>query len=576
MASNINITRSGPEQMQDNPAQGTRRENADHATDYRPQPAYPHDWRVTAARFAGIGALALVVALILGLAYFFQCGLPWLLWYEDSATCAQWRATLGYAPRVAGLCLAVYLVYRLIFAWQGRAVEVQRGKAEVARFSLLPDRFGNPTPATLYDGLTPQERMQAYMAMLQLASDLKATTAPYETLPSGLNTYSPTNTSNHEMAMLEAAEQAPDVGPLAPAVWLGWLDRQPHALFAAKTGEGKSTIAKYGLKPRIDASEDVFVIDPHSSGWFALPGVGGGEDWHEVEAAMMCVYAEYKKRAAERERYRRETGEEMDDRHFPRLTVVFDEANNARTAFDRIYAGSKRRHNPWPLFAECLSSGARKLSISVWLLVQSALVEDLGLTGAMRQNFTRLALDHYTIRQMVNLEETDKARKEAIYAALPAQYPATAIVDNKVFLLDRQGINDIQPPRQSAACAWHGWDYRNRAPLVTLATPDEDDSGDVLARLMARPIPHTNGNGRAHGFVRPSDGLRTSVAVAEIPPITDGRTDGRVSQDKMRAYLKALATAGKSRDYARRWADAKGLQFENSLWTEVRKELGLG
>ena len=36
------------------------------------------------------------------------------------------------------------------------------------------------------------------------------------------------------------------------------------------------------------------------------------------------MYAEYKRRLAERETYKRETGRELDDRHFPRITVVFD------------------------------------------------------------------------------------------------------------------------------------------------------------------------------------------------------------------------------------------------------------
>ena len=83
----------------------------------------------------------------------------------------------------------------------------------------------------------------------------------------------------------------------------------------------------------------VFIIDPHSNGWFELPGVGGGEDWPMVEAAMMAVYAEYKRRLMYREKHKRETGEELPHDYFPRLTVVFDEANNAQQAFERIYRG---------------------------------------------------------------------------------------------------------------------------------------------------------------------------------------------------------------------------------------------
>ena len=48
-----------------------------------------------------------------------------------------------------------------------------------------------------------------------------------------------------------------------------------------------------------------------------------------------------------REKHKRETGEELPHDYFPRLTVVFDEANNAQQAFERIYSGAKRRLDPW-------------------------------------------------------------------------------------------------------------------------------------------------------------------------------------------------------------------------------------
>ncbi len=116
-------------------------------------------------------------------------------------------------------------------------------------------------------------------------------------LPS-VSSYSPSyNHSAHtvdgQVVEDSAALPAPvNVGPLPADQWLAWLDKQPHAIFAAKTGGGKSTIAKYGLLPRINGGEWVFIIDPHSNGWFDLPGVGGCEHWASVEAAMMAVYGE--------------------------------------------------------------------------------------------------------------------------------------------------------------------------------------------------------------------------------------------------------------------------------------------
>lgn len=262
----------------------------------------------------------------------------------------------------------------------------------------------------------------------------------------------------------EIIEVGPDVGPLTRDQWLLWLDMQPHALFAAKTGKGKSTTAKAGLKPRIAAGEQAFIIDPHANDWW-LPSVGGGENWQEVREAIHAVHALYKERLEYRAQYKRETGRELDQYHFPRLTVVLDEANATRLAFERLYGASRKQLNPWQLIMEVLGSGARKVGISIWPLAQSALVEDLGLSGAMRQNFTRFALDDYTIRQMVDREERSPDRKKAIYAALAKQqYPATAIVDAEVYLLDRTGLDQISPPSHIEHAAWDGWPPKAEAP----------------------------------------------------------------------------------------------------------------
>ena len=83
------------------------------------------------------------------------------------------------------------------------------------------------------------------------------------------------------------------------------------------------------------------------------------------------------------------------------------------------------------------------MGISVWLLVRSALVEELGLSSSMRQNFTRIALD--LGRSARWCARADKDRRDAITAQLAgATYPATAIVENEVYLLDRNGLH--QPP----------------------------------------------------------------------------------------------------------------------------------
>jgi hypothetical protein len=53
-----------------------------------------------------------------------------------------------------------------------------------------------------------------------------------------------------------------------------------------------------------------------------------------------------------------------------------------------------------------------------------------------------------------------------------------------------------------------------------------------------------------------------------------GRTDGgrTYTQDNIKRYLLHLAKRGRSREWARQWAQNHGLRFENQLWTEVLEE----
>lgn len=353
-----------------------------------------------------------------------------------------------------------------------------------------------------------------------------------------------------EGQVVEQAAQLPapiNVGPLPISEWLMRLDEQPHAIFAARTKGGKSTMAKVGLRARVDRGEDIFVIDPHSNGWLELPSVGGGLNWPEVELAMLTVLSTYRQRMAEREEYMRETGRELPHDHFPRLTVVFDEANESRT---NIEARHKGKANPWPLFLEVMGSGARKVGISLWLICQSALIKNLGGSTVMRRNFTVFALDHATIAELVEEEELSKARRELIIERLGgASYPAASVFDGQAFLLDRTGLDRLVPA-PAADCAWGGWNYAQRQPRN-------------VAPITQRSV----------ASVRPADVVSASIAVP-MPAYagTDGRTDGpRYEPSKALAYLRWFVRQGKTREAARAWFDAHGLEFKNSLYTEARR-----
>jgi Helicase HerA, central domain len=247
---------------------------------------------------------------------------------------------------------------------------------------------------------------------------------------------------------------APALAPVRVSEWLAWIDKRPHVLLAAETGGGKSTTAKAILARRIASGESIFVIDPHSSDWFSLPSVGGGENWYEVQTAMQAVADEYRRRLEERDTYNRETGRELDRAQFPRLTVLLDETNNARAALDKARRGEI---SPWQQFAQVLGSGARKVNISIVLLCQ-ANVEDLGLSGPMRQNFTRIALDDRTAKLMIAHDESDPERRKLLFAALIGRsYPAVAVFDGQVHILDRTGLDDYQRPANARSCAWSGY-----------------------------------------------------------------------------------------------------------------------
>src|SRR5262249_31635197 len=155
---------------------------------------------------------------------------------------------VAFACLLCGAPLLAALGYGVAW-WQRQRNERSLEQAEIARTTLTLDRFGNPVSAAALTALSPEQHLELYWKALVLSSQLKARPALYEQLPSGLNSLSTSN-ALATPSVAKAEEDAPpaiDVGPLTPDQWLAWLDEQPHALFAASTKKGKSTMAKYGL-----------------------------------------------------------------------------------------------------------------------------------------------------------------------------------------------------------------------------------------------------------------------------------------------------------------------------------------
>ena len=385
-----------------------------------------------------------------------------------------------------------------------------RARAESARVAVTRDRYGNPVSAVDVLRQSPHERQAA----LRLAAETEVAVAPHR-LYRGVDAL----TVNSAAAALTQAQQAAstlDIGPLPPERWAAVVDRQPHTMLAGKTDAGKSTMARYILSQRINANGQVLIIDPHwsPSNWWGLPGVGAGESWGDIADAFADVGAEYSRRLLEHAQ-----GKATNE--FQRLTVLVDEAIITKAWFD-----AQGKHNPWSRFAVVLGSGARKVRVSVILMTQSPNVQDLGLSGPLRENYSRIALDARTVRQLIE-DDGSNERRKALLAGLPGQgdYPAAMEIGGEVFYLDRRHITNVERPGGADGALW--------LPSV------------------------------------PSVSAEAPQASPEASQRTDGRTDGATLPLDRLALLRALRRSGKSRDDARELMRAYGIEFENALWTEA-------
>lgn len=199
--SNVTITKSSAADYVDNPRRDTRRENADSAVDYRPVAPQRRDWQSIAAHYAGAAVLIVIVALLYGIFRLALC------WGSYSETCENWRWIEAWGPYVLLIGTAVALVMRgVIWCFQAQ-VTIEQKHIENDRFSLLPDRFGNPVDAKLYKGMSPADRFDSYYRLLELATELQRDTAKDQWVPGSVNTLTLTGPSyKNELAEQEPAD----------------------------------------------------------------------------------------------------------------------------------------------------------------------------------------------------------------------------------------------------------------------------------------------------------------------------------------------------------------------------------
>ncbi len=437
---------------------------------------------------------------LLGLSAWWSCNS-----YDDSTRCLIIN-NLQLALDLATLALGAFGAVTGIF------LALTSAKARNARVGVVRDALNQPMSVAMVHRMDVDTYARFFATNAQLLRDI----APYRQIPVGLDAFHGAMPMVSQPALSAPAADVIDVGPVPSVTWLPWLAQRPHVILAAETGGGKSTLAKAILAGEIQRGSKVFIIDPHSSSWFGLQGVGGGEDWNAVANAIARIVEEYTNRLKRRGQYLADHGEDMPVGDFERLVVLFDEANNAKAAYECA------RKSTWSDFAKVLGSGARKVGISIISLAQSANVEDLGISGGMRNNFTRIALDDRSIKIMIN-DEPDRARKAAMLDKLPGlSYPATTIINSQVVFLDRTGLDRVAPPESPGRALWV-------PPSVCLS-----DEENVLESLLS-----------------------------EIP---DRQTTDVV------AFLVSCAQSGMARDAAYKAARAAGFRFNNTdlRWPSIK------
>lgn len=420
--------------------------------------------------------------LVGGLFWLVVSGFAWLLkvitcWnvsaFHPSLDCTlsngfAWIAT--FSPVGIGVAFAAVEIWRRYTVTQSEAM-----RARITR-----DRYLNPVDSAAVVLQTSQQQ-RYYFDMAQQA---EIATAPYKQLPSGLDSLSISggNGAGKVADVLAAPQSVSDaLRPVPASEWLEWINKAPHLMLAGRTDAGKTTLAQAILIERVLSGDEIYVIDPHDQPrkWLGIDAVGGGRNYDEVLSTLDVLLDEMDKRYKEYDNGK-------DTAEFTRLTVFVDEVPSIMTyCTEDGPQGSLRR---WKTFVKSLGSEARKVRMSVILMTQSHLVQDIGANTAMRENFTRVALGDKS-RPLLS-EETDKQRKEAMIELLRGQqYTATIEYRNDFYVLDTADVpalasRDVvgkvkvwHPPQQPQQ-------LDDSAAFVELPQPKDNAKRDAIARRL--------------------------------------------------------------------------------------------
>lgn len=472
----------GPKIIQHDNLDKTPQGGSGDAAPWGRRPLALLDWRGMLVLCSFLTALIVIAALLYG-RYI-------LYWFQDNG----WVPYLGIALVVLFLVKRFALVEQpggyKVFFWQADGREVTRGMLVTQR-TYAARTFPNAAQLTLTN--TQPQRVD------EVEGEIIEDSAP---------------------ALIPDTE------------WLPWLTELPHTMIAGATKSGKTTLARVELFERLSQGYASVVLDPKGKEWYGLPVIGAGREFGSILTTLDAIHDEMAQRFK---------AYAEGERNFQPIKVLVDEVPDIMDAC----LDMRRRlvDGRWSRFARQLGSLAREIGISVTLMTQSPLVEDIGMNSAMRKNFSRVALGDEA--PILLREERDPKRRASLQSLLRGQqFPAAFMRRGQVHLLDTSNVVVLSNRHIRQPLGWDG----------------------VVPQIAARPV--------VSASVRPSAVERATFTPADLlsQPAPDERTtDGQ----RTKIYLKAMAAAGKTRDYARERMTALNMPFENKLWTEVRRDLGL-
>lgn len=351
------------------------------------------------------------------------------------------RARMGWAEIVAagGVALLFLLIgwwligadvrYWISYSWGGLVVKVLAGLALLAvvlamlRRAVLVDQRGYQVPIWEVARVLPH--------LIEVDNTFAGT--PGRMVRAQTISYP----SKVEQIAAPQAEppQLIEVGPAAvpDRQWLDWIDRTPHLMIAGRTEAGKTTMAEAVIAQRASQGELLYVLDPHyqPGKWCGLPAIGGGRGYGDVMQALGLVLDEMDARYKDFN-----AGKRTED--FDRLTVFIDEVP---ALVEWCFDGKKLRDQRWMSFAKQLGSEARKVRISVILMTQSPLVQDIQINTRMRENFTRIALGDQSIELIKECAEPRRSQLGKLIEG--ARYTAVMEYLNQVHVLDTSNVRSL-------------------------------------------------------------------------------------------------------------------------------------